>query len=219
MTNREITTLKWAPPIFQGQVRDLGVRWALEEAGLSYRERFVTDAERHSPEYRLRQPFGQIPAYREDDVELFESGAIVQFIAERHGLLPANPPAHERARAWMFAALNSVDPPIIELGAIDHFAGSLPWEIERRPAVVTSILERLELVAAQLEKHDYLAGEFSAADILMITVLRALRHTDLVSRNPVMRDYRDRCEARPAFQRALAAQLAAFARHAPDKAA
>jgi glutathione S-transferase len=215
MSHIELTTLRWAPPAFQGQVRDLAVRWALEEAGLSYRERLVSDEERRSPDYRARQPFGQVPAYREDGVEVFESGAIVLFIAERHGLLPREPAARERAKAWIFAALNSLDPDIIALGDIDHFAASEPWAIARRPALVDSLVRRLNAVAADLGERDHLVGEFCAADISMIMTLRGLRHTDVVARVPIVVAYRRRCESRPAFQRALAAQLAAFARHSP----
>jgi glutathione S-transferase len=216
MPDIELTTLRWAPPTFQGQVRDLAVRWALEEAGLAYRELQLGDDERRTPQYRARQPFGQVPAYREDGIEVFESGAIVLFIAERHGLLPREAAARERARAWMFAALNSVDPDIIALGDIDHFAAREPWAIARRPALVASLQRRLEALAADLGDREYLVGAFSAADISMIMTLRGLRHTDLAARVPVIDAYRKRCEMRPAFQRALAAQLAAFARHSPD---
>jgi glutathione S-transferase len=215
MTDIELTTLRWAPPTFQGQVRDLAVRWALEETGLTYRERQLSDAERRSADYLARQPFGKVPAYREDGIDVFESGAIVLYIAERHGLLPSEPAARERAKAWMFAALNSLDPDIIALGDIDHFAAREAWAIARRPAVVESLVQRLEAVAADLGGRDYLVGAFSAADVSMIMTLRGLRHTDLVARVPVLDAYRQRCEARPAFQRALAAQLAAFARHNP----
>jgi glutathione S-transferase len=175
----------------------------------------VSDDQRRTAEYRARQPFGQVPVYREDGIEVFESGAIVLFIAERHGLLPAEPAARERARAWVFAALNSLDPDIIALGDIDHFAAQEHWAIARRPALVASIVRRLEAVAGALGEQAYLVGGFSAADISMIMSLRALRHCELVARVPVLDAYRQRCEARPAFQRALAAQLAAFARHTP----
>jgi len=139
----------------------------------------------------------------------------VLYIAERHGLLPAEPAARERARAWMFAALNSIDPDIIALGDIDHFAAREAWAITRRPALVESLRRRLEAVAADLGQRDHLVGAFSAADISMIMTLRGLRHTDLVAQVPLLDAYRLRCESRPAFQRALAAQLAAFARHKP----
>jgi glutathione S-transferase len=211
----EVTTLRWAPPTFQGQVRDLAVRWALEETGLAYRERQLTDAERRAPAYLSRNPFGKVPAYREDGIDIFESGAIVLYIAERHGLLPREPAARERAKAWMFAALNSLDPDIIALGDIDHFAAREPWGIARRPALAAAIVSRLAAVAADLGDRAYLVGDFSAADISMVMTLRALRHTDLLARVPVLDAWRARCESRPAFQRALAAQLAAFARHSP----
>lgn len=215
MATIELTTLRWAPPPFQGQVRDLAVRWALEEVGLAYVERQLSDDERRAPDYLARQPFGKVPAYREDGIDVFESGAIVLFIAERHGLLPREPGARERAKAWMFAALNSLDPDIIALGDIDHFAAHEPWAITRRPALVDSIQRRLGDVAADLGEREYLADAFSAADISMIMTLRALRHTDLLARVPALDAYRQRCESRPAFQRALAAQLAAFRRHSP----
>jgi len=213
MPDIELTTLRWAPPTFQGQVRDLAVRWALEEAGLPYRELQLDDAQRRAPGYLARQPFGKVPAYREDGIEVFESGAIVLFIAERHGLLPREPAARERAKAWIFAALNSIDPDVIAIGDIDHFAAHEAWGIARRPALARSIVARLSAVAADLGDREYLVGAFSAADISMIMTLRGLRHTDLVARVPVLDAYRHRCETRPAFQRALAAQMAAFARH------
>jgi glutathione S-transferase len=215
MPDIELTTLRWAPPPFQGQVRDLAVRWALGEAGLAYREVQLDDAQRRAPDYLARQPFGKVPAYREDGIDVFESGAIVLFIAERHGLLPRDVAARERAKAWMFAALNSLDPDIIALGDIDHFAARDAWGIARRPALVDSIVARLRSVAADLGAKQYLVGEFSAADVAMIMTLRALRHTDLVARVPLLDEYRERCESRPAFQRALADQMAAFARYTP----
>lgn len=215
MPDIELTTLRWAPKKFQGQVRDLAVRWALEETGLAYREVQLGDDERRAPDYLARQPFGKVPAYREDGVDVFESGAIVLFIAERHGLLPRDAAARERAKAWMFAALNTIDPDIFALGDIDHFAARESWAIARRPALEASLLQRLSAVAADLGNRDFLVGEFSAADISMIMTLRGLRHTDIVARVPVLDAYRHRCESRPAFQRALAAQLAAFARHPP----
>jgi glutathione S-transferase len=214
MPDIELTTLRWAPPTFQGQVRDLAVRWALEEAGLAYRELQLDDAQRRAPAYLARQPFGKVPAYREDGIDVFESGAIVLFIAERHGLLPSETAARERAKAWIFAALNSIDPDVIAIGDIDHFAAREAWGIARRPALAESIIARLCAVAADLADREYLVGAFSAADISMIMTLRGLRHTDLVARVPVLDAYRRRCEARPAFQRAVAAQMAAFARYA-----
>jgi glutathione S-transferase len=177
--------------------------------------RLVDDAERRGADYRAQQPFGKVPVYEEDGLVLFESGAIVLHIAEQNALLPADKAARAHARAWMFAAVNSVDPDIIALGDIDHFRADETWAIQRRPSVVAMVQSRLAAVAAHLASRQYLADEFSAADIVMITVLRALRHTSLVTDIPALRDYRDRCEGRPAFQRSLAAQLDTYVRHAP----
>lgn len=210
-----VTTIPWAPKAFQGQVRDLAVRWALEEAGLPYEIKLATDAERNSAAYREQHPFGKVPMYEEGDLVLFESGAIVLHIAEKSALLPTEPIARARARAWVIAALNSVDPDIIALGDIDHFAASEPWAIARRPDLVTSLQRRLNDVAVQLGSRDYLVGTFSAADIMMIMVLRGLRHTRLVADTPILNTWRDRCEARPAFQRALEGQMKTFATQAP----
>jgi len=208
---RIVTTLRWAPPTFHGQIRDLAVRWALEEAGLPYDVELVDDEERASESYRARkQPFGKIPVYQEDGLVIFESGAIVLHIAENNGLLPADRQSRARARAWMFAALNSIDPDIIALGDIDHFASEEAWAKERRPDLVHSLQIRLAAVAEALGGGRYLTDEFSAADILMIMVLRGLRHTPLVDEVPKLCHWRDRCQARPAFQRALKAQLATF---------
>jgi glutathione S-transferase len=220
--NIQVTALQWAPPQFQGQVRDLAVRWALEEAGLPYDIHLTDDDARKAPAYRRVQPFGQVPVYTEGDLELFESGAIVLHIAEKPplpghtALLPADPPGRARAKAWLFAALNSLDVDITALGDIDHWAPNEPWGIARRPELEQMVRSRLEILAAQFAQRQYLAGEFSAADIMTIMVLRALRHTTLVTDIPALRAYRDRCEARPAFQRSLAAQLREYARHAPS---
>jgi glutathione S-transferase len=211
MKNIVVTALQWAPPTFQGQVRDLAVRWALEEAGLKYQMRLVDDQERSLAAYRAKQPFGKIPVYEEDGLVIFESGAIVQHIAEQHGLLPRETQARASARAWMFAALNSIDPDVIALGDIDHFAAGEAWAKARRPDIERQIRTRLGAVSIALADRDYLVGEFSAADIIMTMVLRALRHTALVSEHPALNAWRDRCEARPAFQRALSGQLASFA--------
>jgi glutathione S-transferase len=217
-----ISALQWAPRQFQGQVRDLAVRWALEEAGLPYTVELLDDETRKTAEYRRRQPFGQVPGYTEGAIELFESGAIVLHIAEKPTspggtvLLPADPAARARARAWIFAALNSLDVDITALCDIDHWAPDEPWGVARRPELEQMVLSRLAILAAQFGPRDFLAGDFSAADIMTIMVLRALRHTSLVSGIPALRAYRDRCESRPAFQRSLSAQLQDYARHAPS---
>lgn len=213
-----LITMPWVPRAFQGQVRDLAVRWALEETGQRYEVRLVDDAHRASATYRAKQPFGKIPVLEVDGLALFESAAIVQHLGETSWLLPDDTSLRARARAWMFAAMNSIDPDVIALGDIDHFAADTAWGRERRPQLVQSLRQRLRDLAQALGERDHLVGPFSAADIMMITVLRALRHTALVSENPTLAAYRDRCEARPAFQRALDAQLQTFARHEPSKA-
>ena len=205
-----LITLAWAPPTFQGQVRDLPVRWALEELGTPYSLQVVNDEERRSPAFRAKQPFGKVPVLEHDGLTLFESAAIVQHLGETSWLLPGDAQSRAQARVWMFAAMNSIDPDIIALGDIDHFAADTDWGRARRPQLASSLRTRLEDVAAALGEREYLVGAFSAADIAMIAVLRGLRHTRLVSDIPVLRAYRDRCEARPAFQRALAAQMQTF---------
>jgi glutathione S-transferase len=215
MNKPRVTAFQWVPVPFQGQVRDLPVRWALEEAGIAYDERLIEDDAHKAASFRAVHPFGKVPVFEDAGVVLFESGAIVLHIAEKNGvLLPRDPAARARAMSWLIAALNTVDPPVMELGDIDHFAAAEDWAKHRRPQVVQQVTERLRNVAAQLERRDFLAGEFSIADIMMIAVLRGLRHTALVSGTPFLREYRDRCESRPAFQRALAAQMAPFARAA-----
>lgn len=211
MTTCTLYTLPWAPAAFQGQVRDLPVRWALEEINVPYAVRTVSDEERQSSGYRARQPFGKVPVLEVDGLALFESGAIVQHLGENSWLLPADATQRAQARMWMFAALNSVDPDIIALGDIDHFASDTAWGRTRRPDVEQSLRTRLNDVAASLGEREYLAGPFSGADIVMVSVLRGLRHTTLIAEIPALRAYRDRCEARPAFQRALAAQMNTFA--------
>lgn len=207
-----LTTLPWAPPAFQGQVRDLGVRWALEEIGAPYEVRLVDDQTRASAEYRARQPFGKVPVLEVDGLVLFESAAIVQHLGETSWLLPTDAGQRAQARMWMFAAMNSVDPDVIALGDIDHFAAQTAWGQARRPEVERSVRRRLDDVALALGSRDYLVEAFGAADIVMISVLRQLRHTTLVSENATLRAYRDRCESRPAFTRALEAQLLTFTR-------
>jgi glutathione S-transferase len=206
-----VSAFRWVPPFARGLVRDLRVRWALEEAGLPYEERLIALDDRASESYRALQPFGQVPAYEEGGLVLFESGAIVLHVAARsEALLPADPAPRARATTWMFAALTTIEPPIQHLAAIDLFHAEEDWAKLRRPAAVEAVTVRLAQLAGWLDGRDHLEGDFTAADLLMTTVLRILRHTDLVARAPVLEAYRLRCEARPAFQRALAAQMAAF---------
>jgi glutathione S-transferase len=210
--------LKWVPPMVQGLVRDLRLRWALEEAGLPYEEELVGMEELASNHYRALQPFGQIPVYEEEDLTLFESGAIVLHIAEKsEKLMPRDSAERAHVISWMFAALNSIEPSVQHLGMMDGFYNNDAWQ-QLRPRVVQQIERRLDALAQRLEGRDYLVGRFSVADILMTTVLRILRETDLVERRYTLDRYKLRCEARPAFERALQAQMAAYERHEPVKA-
>jgi glutathione S-transferase len=216
MSRGKVSAFRWAPPFAQGLVRDLRVRWALEEAGVAYDERLLSLGDHKSEAYRQLQPFGQVPAYEEDDLVLFESGAIVLHIAERsEALLPSEPKARARATTWMFAALNTVEPPIMFLNQIDQQPTDNDWAKEQRKAVVGAVEGRLAALAERLDGRTYLEDRFTAGDLLMTTVLRILRNTDLVSQVPSLAAYQMRCEARPAFQKALADQMAVFAQHAP----
>jgi len=198
------------PPFAQGLVRDLRVRWALEEAGIPYRVMRVGDgADLSRDEYTKNlQPFGQIPAIEDDGMRLFESGAIVQYIAEQSSkLMPADPQKRAEVLQWMFCALNTIEMPVQNLASIDLFYANEEWAKQRRRGAAEMAEKRLAELARCLEGRAYLAGEFSAADILMTSLLRILRHTDLVARHPVLAEYQKRCEARPAFRRALDGQL------------
>ncbi|ATB29470.1 glutathione S-transferase family protein [Melittangium boletus] len=216
MTMIRVSAFRWVPPLAQGLVRELRVRWALEEAGLAYEERLIGPEDQTSEHYRRLQPFGQVPSYEEDGLVMFESGAIVMHIAERsEALMPSEPVARARSKTWMFAALNSVEPSIQNLAEIDLFHPQEEWAKQRRPMAVEDVKTRLTSLSDWLEGKDYLEERFTAADLLMTTVLRILRHTELVARMPVLEAYRLRCEARPAFRKALADHLAPFARNAP----
>lgn len=205
----EVSAFTWVPPFAQGLVRDLRVRWALEEAGLPYTERAVRLGENTSPDYLALQPFGQIPAYQEDGLTLFESGAIVLHIAERCDvLLPADPRKNARAKTWMFAALNSIEPPIMFLNYLQMVGGTEAAVLEK-PITEWAQL-RLRGLAARLVAREYLEDQFTAGDLLMTTVLRILRTTDLLSALPALVAYQARCEARPAFQKALRDHMATF---------
>ena len=217
--NIRITAFKWVPPIAQGLVRDLRVRWALEEAGLPYSENLLSVGENHQPAYRAVQPFGQVPVYEEDGLTLFETGSILFHIGQKSDvLLPKDSAKRARAITWMFAALNSVEPHVQNLTTIDLFFPNEEWAKARRPAAEKNAVQRLDAVATSLADRDYLEGEFTAGDLLMISVLRFLRHTSIVKENPVLAAYVARGEARPAFQRALAAQMAQFAKNEPKAA-
>jgi glutathione S-transferase len=219
MSNIRVTGFKWVPPFAQGLVRDLRVRWALEEAGLPYEEKLLGQGEQNSAEHRAVQPFGQVPVYQEGDLTLFESGSIVLHIAEKSPLLlPTDPAARGRVITWMFAALNSVEPHLLTLAALDTFFAKEEWARLRKPSALAMAQTRLANLAAGLGDREYFEQRFSAADVLMTTVLRFIKHTPLVAEIPTLAAYQARCEARPAFKRALAAQLAPFAKYAPAAA-
>jgi glutathione S-transferase len=208
---------KWVPAFAQGLVRDLRVRWALEEAGLPYTVRLLAHGEADSPEYRKLQPWGQVPVIEEDGLVLFESGAIVQYIAEKsEALAPSDPAGRAKVAQWLFAALNSVEPHVSNLGNIDIFYADQAWAKARRPDQEAFTRMKLASLARRLSGREWLEDRFTACDLMMVTVLRNLRHTDIVSADPVLGPYVARGEARPAFQRALAAQLAPFKDHAPE---
>jgi glutathione S-transferase len=216
----EISAFAWVPSFAQGLVRDLRVRWALEEAGLSYRERLLDPMKERPADYFHEQPFGQVPIYNEGDVKMFETGAIVLHVAERaEALMPRDPAGRARTACWVIAALNSIEPMLIELINIDFFNADADWARARRPGAEKKVRDRLGRLSAWLGERDYLEDRFTAGDLMMTTMLRMLRHTSLVAEYPNLARYQARCEARPAFRRALEAQLAVFARHEPAAAA
>jgi glutathione S-transferase len=208
----KLSAFRWVPPFAQGLVRDFRVRWALEEAGTPYQERLIGPEDQASAAYRALQPFGQVPAIETEELKLFESGAIVLHIAERcEALMPADAYGRDRTRAWMFAALNSVEPQIQNLVELDLFYAGEAWASARRPRVVELVARRLAALEHWLGRRDYLEDRFTAGDLLMTTVLRFLRHTDIVGSRPALKAYQERCEARPAFQKAMADHLRPFA--------
>ena len=207
-----ISAFKWVPDFAQGQVRDLRARWALEEAGLPYKTRLLEQGDQDRPEYRVLQPFGQVPILEEDGHVLFESGAIVLHIGERcETLLPKEAGARARATQWLVAALNSIEPFLMNIALIDLFYANEEWAKLRRPGAVAFAQRRLSALSKSLGEKPFLDGErFTAGDLMMTTVLRILKHTDLVSSDRCLAGYVERCTARPAFKRALDAQLGDF---------
>ena len=206
-----ITAFESSPDRGKGQARDMRVRWALEEVGQRYDVRPVSFDEMKQPAHRALHPFGQIPTYEEGDLALFESGAIVLHIAQHYrGLLPADANARARAIAWMFAALNTLEPPIVERGMATLVERDKTWYDERLPMLEDRVRGRLSELSVFLGDADWLDGAFSVGDLLMVTVLRRLNTTDLLSEYQNLAAYVARGEARPAFQRAFAAQLAVF---------
>ncbi|AHY53778.1 glutathione S-transferase family protein [Bradyrhizobium japonicum] len=206
-----ITAFENSPDRGKGQARDMRVRWALEEVGQPYGVRLVSFAAMKDPAHLALHPFGQIPTYEDGDLALFESGAIVLHIAERHdGLLPKNANARSRAIAWMFAALNTLEPPIVEFGMAMLFERDKSWYEERLPLLKDRVRVRLGELSRRLGGTEWLDGAFSAGDLMMVTVLRRLNASRLLEEYPDLSAYVARGEARPAFRRAFDAQLAVF---------
>lgn len=207
-----ITAFERSPDRGRGLARDMRLRWALEEVGQPYAVRLLSFEALRQPAHLALQPFGQIPTYQEGDLALFESGAIVLHIAERHaGLLPEDANARARAVAWIFAALNTVEPPIFDHSLARILERDEPWFEQRLQALETGIRKRLGDLSRHLGASDWLDGAFSAGDLVMVTVLRRAQGSGLLDEYPNLAAYVARAEARPAYQRAFAAQLAVFA--------
>ena len=206
-----ITAFESSPDRGRGLARDMPVRWALEEVGQAYDVRLVSFQAMKEPAHLALHPFGQIPTYEEGDLVLFESGAIIFHIAERHaGLLPDGANARSRAIAWMFAALNTIEPPIVDRTIAILLEGDKAWCEQRLPLVEDRIRDRLGELSSRLGDADWLDGAFSAGDLLMVEVLRRLGGSNMLDDYPNLSAYVARGEARPAFKRAFAAQLAVF---------
>jgi glutathione S-transferase len=206
-----ITAFEQSPDRGKGLARDMRVRWALEEVGQQYEVRLVSFSAMKEPAHRSLHPFGQIPTYEEGDLALFESGAIVFHIAQRHaGLLPTDANARARAITWIFAALNTVEPPILDLQTAKFLEGDKPWSEQRLPLVKGRIRDRLGELSRRLGEADWLDGAFSAGDLMMVGVLLRLKASGMLGEYPNLSAYVARGETRPAFKRAFAAQLAVF---------
>lgn len=206
-----VTIFRNSPDEGQGLARDMRVRWALEEVGLAYEVRPVSFSELKDERHRRLHPFGQIPTYEEDGLALFESGAIVLHIAEHHaGLLPKDANRRASAIAWLFAALNTVEPPIVEREQVVYLEGDKPWHEARLPLLDDRIRNRLDDLARRLDDDDWLDGDFTVGDLMMVTVLRRLEGMNLLEAYPNLSAYVARGEARPAYRRAFDDQLSAF---------
>lgn len=204
-----ITAFERSPDGGKGLARDTRVRWALEEVGQDYDVQFVSFAGLKEPAYRALQPFGQIPAYLEDDLVLFETGSIILHIAERYeGLLPIAAHARARAITWMFASIGTVEPPILDLATARLVEAKEAWAADRLPLVEARIHARLSELAAYLGAKEWLEDEFTAGDLMMVHVLQRLKPSGLLAKHETLAAYVARGEARPAYQRAFAAQLA-----------
>ncbi|HEY0648724.1 glutathione S-transferase family protein [Phenylobacterium sp.] len=206
-----ITAFKTSPDRGRGLARDMRVRWALEEVGQPYEVRLLSFGEMKEPAHLALHPFGQIPTYEDGDLALFESGAIVLHIAQRHaGLLPDDANARARAITWMFAALSTVEPPIVEYGMATILERDKPWYAARQPMLEDRVRTRLDELSRRLGDAEWLDGAFSAGDLMMVTVLRRLEGAGVLEAYPSLSAYVARGQARPAYQRAFADQLAVF---------
>jgi glutathione S-transferase len=204
-----ITAFERSPDGGKGLARDTRVRWALEEVGQPYQVRLVSFRALEEPAHLALHPFGQIPTFEEGDLALFETGSIVFHLAERYpGLFPADANARARAITWMFAALNTMEPPILDLTTVKIFEGDKPWKQDRLPLVEGRLRARLTQLAARLGTADWLDGAFTAGDLMMVSVLLRAKPSGIVDEHPNLAAYVARGEARPAYQRAFAAQLA-----------
>ncbi len=209
--NPTITAFAQSPDRGRGLARDTRIRWALEEVGQPYEVRLVSFKELKAHEHRALNPFGQIPTYEEGELALFESGSIILHIAETHaGLLPEDADARARAITWMFAALNTVEPPILDFSNMRLVEKDKPWYEQRLPLAEERVRNRLGELSKRLGEAEWLDGAFSAGDLLMVSVLLRLRTSGLLDGYPNLVAYVARGEARPAYQRAFAAQLAVF---------
>lgn len=219
MTRRPtITAYDWAPSFARGLVRDLRVRWMFEEIGEGYDVRYLSQGEQKQAAHRALQPYGQVPTLEDGAVTLFESGAIVLHLAAtRQRLLPDQPGKRARAIEWLFAALNTVEPALSDLALVNIFEFDQPWSEARRPSIEARIRQRLGETTARLEGREWFDREFSIGDLMMVSVLRIIGDDPLLAEYPVLADYVARGEARPAFGRAVAAQLAGFTGSAPPR--
>jgi glutathione S-transferase len=212
VTKPVITAYKWVPPFAQGLVRDTRARWAFEEVGIDYDVDVIDLPYAKSEAHRRFQPFGQIPTYSDGTVDIFESGAIVLHIAGlAPGLLPDDAAGRAHATQWVIAALNSIEPFVQQLAVVDVFEADRDWSKARRPKVIEDLKTRLGDLAAALGDKQWLDGAFSAGDLLMVSVLRALRNTGILDGFPNLTAYVARGEARPAFKKALTDHMAVFA--------
>ena len=213
-----ITAFERSPDGGKGLARDMRVRWALEEVGQPYEVRLVSFSAMKQPAHRTLHPFGQIPTYEEGDLALFESGAIVFHIAERHaGLLPDDANARARAITWMFAALNTVEPPILDLQTTRFLEGDKPWYQERLTMVKDRIRDRLRELSGRLGEADWLDGAFSAGDLMMVAVLLRVKPSGILDEYPNLSAYAARGTVRPAYKRAFDAQWAVFTGKPPTR--